>query len=395
LVLYDYLIDPGVLQHAPSSAELVCLGHHSTGRVMSQQQINARMVEAAGQGRTVVRLKGGDPSVFGRMTEEIEALCAAGIPAEVVPGVTTALAVAGYAGIPLTHPLHASAVALVTGQERRGKPESRLDYAALARFPGTLIFYMGVTTARHWSRSLIGQGKSPATPVAVVRRCSWPEQQTIHCTLETVAEVISEQKLRPPAVILVGEAVAVTFGLTSPAFPPVRKEDQITSNTSERNSLMSHGVEISFDCLPLRSISRFDVPIDAPPEYEAKVARVRRAKEKHGLHNSFYLHNAKCVFRLTNDPDLGMLAFHFEGTVLTDPGDQKTLRCDLDVELHQETCDWLTEPVTQWFKETVNRAVQAEFDRYIAAGDLQKTIERMEKLQAESDAHGGFLGMGL
>ena len=158
---------------------------------------------------------------------------------------------------------------------------------------------------------------------------------------------------------------------------------------------MSPYVDITFDCLPLRSISRFDVPIDAPPEYEVLVERIKRAVDKHGLHNSYYLHHARCVYHLTNKRDLGLLEFRFEGTVLTDPDDQETLRCDLHVELAQEICDWLTEPVVEWFKKTVSCAVQVEFDRYIATGDLAKTIDRMKKLQAESDAEGGFLGMGL
>ncbi len=158
---------------------------------------------------------------------------------------------------------------------------------------------------------------------------------------------------------------------------------------------MDRYVDITFDCLPLRSVGRLDVPIDAQPEYVALTERIRQATEKHGLHNSYYLYRAKCVFRLTNDSDVGMLEFSFDGTVLTDPDDRETRGCDLRVKLQRETCDWLTETVVEWFAETVNRAVHLEFDRYIAAGDLQKTIERMEKLQAESDAHDGFLGMGL
>lgn len=158
---------------------------------------------------------------------------------------------------------------------------------------------------------------------------------------------------------------------------------------------MSPGPEITFECLPLRSITRFDVPLDAPPEYEAFVGRVQQATEKHGLHNTYYLHDARCVFHLTNDPDVGMLEFRFEGTVLTDPDDQRTLRCDVQVGLGRETCDWLTEPVVAWYAESVGRAVRVEFDRYITSGDLKKTVERIERLRAESDADGGFLGMGL
>jgi len=176
---------------------------------MGQDQINARMVAAAEEGKIVVRLKGGDPDVFGRGTEETTALLAAGIPYETVPGVTAALAAAAYAGIPITHADWSSAVALVTGQERHGKEGRTLDYGALADFPGTLVFYMGVTSAGPWSEALLRRGKSPDTPVAIVRRCSWHDQRTIRCTLGTVAGVIAQQRLRPPAVIIVGQVVSL------------------------------------------------------------------------------------------------------------------------------------------------------------------------------------------
>lgn len=158
---------------------------------------------------------------------------------------------------------------------------------------------------------------------------------------------------------------------------------------------MTPDVEISFDCLPLRSIQRFDLPIDASDELIEEHAKLKRAIEHHGLHNSYYLHAAQCVFHLTNDPEIGMLAFVFEGVVLTDPADRHAISVDLEVGLHSETCDWLTEPTVEWFHETVRRAVQVEFDRYITAGDLGKTLERLERIEAESDAHGGFLGLGL
>lgn len=158
---------------------------------------------------------------------------------------------------------------------------------------------------------------------------------------------------------------------------------------------MSPRVLIQFDCLPMRSIGRLDIPLDASPAFEAKAERIKAALAKHGQHNSFYLHNASCCFQLTNDERVGMLEFRFEGTVLTDSEDRRTERCDLNVELHRETCDWLTEPVVEWFCQTVERAVVIEFDRYIAAGDLQKTIERVDKLKAQSDTQSGFVGMGL
>lgn len=158
---------------------------------------------------------------------------------------------------------------------------------------------------------------------------------------------------------------------------------------------MSRNVDISFDCIPLRSLGRFDIPIDASPGYRALCERIRLAAEKHGVHNAYYFCNAKCVFRLTNDDRLGLVEFAFEGTALTDPDDRHTVGCDLAVELKGETCPWLTATIVEWFTDTVREAVRVEFDRYIVAGDLTKAIRRMERLEAETDAHGGFLGMGL
>jgi len=154
-------------------------------------------------------------------------------------------------------------------------------------------------------------------------------------------------------------------------------------------------VDITFDCVPLRSLKRLEAPSSASPGLQGLFQRIRQAIEKHGLHNSYYLHNARCTFHLTNDPQIGMIEFSFEGTVLTDPEDRRTLRADLHGQLRGETCDWLTGPIVDWFQETVGRAVVVEFDRYIAAGDLALTIRRIEQLEAANESQGGFLGMGL
>ncbi|HEY2894897.1 MAG TPA: uroporphyrinogen-III C-methyltransferase, partial [Pirellulales bacterium] len=209
---YDYLVNPQILSHARGGMELVCLGRHGRDGVTPQAEINERMIAAAREGKCVVRLKAGDPVVFARATEEIESLVAAGVSYEIVPGITAALAVGSYAGIPLTYGKSASAVALVTGQEREDKSAPGLDYGALASFPGTLVFYMGVTTAKRWTAALILAGKSPATPAAIVRRCSWPDQQTIPCTLGTVADEIEGRHLRPPALVIVGPVAAAREG---------------------------------------------------------------------------------------------------------------------------------------------------------------------------------------
>jgi hypothetical protein len=158
---------------------------------------------------------------------------------------------------------------------------------------------------------------------------------------------------------------------------------------------MSGWVDVSFDCLPLRSVGRLEIPLDASPRYRQRCMDVKAAMEKHGSHNSYYLYNAQVTFHLTNSERVGMLQFRLEGTVLTDTTDEKSLRTDLQVELLRETCDWLTEPVVQWFRETVPRTVVVEFDRYIAAGDLEKTRRRLEEIESQADNQDGFMGMNL
>jgi hypothetical protein len=158
---------------------------------------------------------------------------------------------------------------------------------------------------------------------------------------------------------------------------------------------MMRYAEITFDCLPLRSVGRLDIPLDASPKFRARCERIKAAIDTHGSHNSFYLYNAGCTYHLTNSDEVGMLQFRFDGTLLTDETDQKTVQAYLDVELVRETCDWLTEPIVRWFIETVPRSVMVEFDRYIAVGDLQQTLERAKKLQAETESRGGYVGMYL
>ncbi|MEX2174937.1 MAG: hypothetical protein WD872_11285 [Pirellulaceae bacterium] len=158
---------------------------------------------------------------------------------------------------------------------------------------------------------------------------------------------------------------------------------------------MNRWVEIAFDCLPLRSVGRLDVPLDASPKFRARCERIKAALEKHGSHNTYYLYNAGCKFHLTNRESEGMIEFRFEGTAITDGADLKTAHCDLTAELVHETCDWITTPIVEWFQQSVTRAVKAEFDRYIEAGDLQKTKERMALLQAELEKSGGHVGMYL
>ena len=158
---------------------------------------------------------------------------------------------------------------------------------------------------------------------------------------------------------------------------------------------MERWVEIQFDCLPLRTIERLDVPMDASPKYQQHCLRIKEALGKHGSHNSFFLYNGHCTYHLVNRPTEGTLEFRFFGTILTDAQDQHAQGTDLTVELAKETCSWLSEPIVKWFAETVKRSVSVEFDRYILAGDLKKTEARIQQIQSESDSAEGFIGMYL
>lgn len=208
VVLYDGLCNPALLQHA-AGAEQICVGKHGQSRIWRQEEIIAEILRHASAGKTVARLKGGDPAVFARTAEEAEAVQQAGFAFEIVPGITAALAAGAYAGIPVTDRGLASAVALVTGHEEPNKSEPALDWEALARFPGTLVVYMGVTSAAAWTGLLINGGKSPHTPVALIRRCSLPDQQTIHCQLRDVPDQLcpsnASNRIRPPVIAIVGE----------------------------------------------------------------------------------------------------------------------------------------------------------------------------------------------
>ncbi|HEY8770732.1 MAG TPA: uroporphyrinogen-III C-methyltransferase [Thermoleophilaceae bacterium] len=203
-ILYDRLIPPGAVGGARDGAELVYVGKEPGRPAMEQEEINRLLVELGGQGKAVVRLKGGDPFVFGRGGEEAAALAEAGVAFEVVPGVTAGVAAPAYAGIPVTHRDAASAVAFVTGHEDPDKPESALDWDALARFPGTLVMYMGVKNLPLIAQRLTAAGRRADEPVAVIARGTLPGQRTVTGTLGDIAERVAGAELRPPAITLVG-----------------------------------------------------------------------------------------------------------------------------------------------------------------------------------------------
>jgi uroporphyrinogen III methyltransferase/synthase len=209
VIVYDRLIPTTALDGARPDALRIFAGKEGGGPSVSQEEIDRLLVEHGAAGREVVRLKGGDPFVFGRGGEEAEQLRVAGVAFEVVPGITAAVAAPAYAGIPVTHRDASSAVAFITGHEDPDKPESALDWEALARFPGTLCVYMGVRQLQAITRRLIDGGRSPKEPAAVIQRGTLPDQRVVLGTLATIASVAVAEEVRAPAIVLFGAVAAL------------------------------------------------------------------------------------------------------------------------------------------------------------------------------------------
>jgi len=208
-VVFDRLAPEVLLKHARPTAERIYVGKRPGNSTMSQEEINGLLVELGRAGKTVVRLKGGDPYIFGRGGEEALALIEAGLPFEVVPGVTSGVAAPAYAGIPVTHRNVSTSVAFVTGHEDPTKGRSDVDWATIANGADTLVLYMGVGRLKEISAELVAAGRSPETPVACVRWGTIPEQRTVTGTLEDIAQRVAEADLKPPAITVVGEVVAL------------------------------------------------------------------------------------------------------------------------------------------------------------------------------------------
>jgi len=209
VIVYDYLANAAMLDWAHEGAELIYAGKQGGTHTMVQADINALIASKAREGKIVVRLKGGDPFIFGRGGEEAEVLAAKGVVFEVVPGITSAIAVPAYAGIPLTHRDYTSTVAFVTGHEDPGKSRSSIDWDKLATGVGTLVFLMGVGNLDKISSRLTACGRPPETPAAVIRQGTTSRQRTIVGTLGNISKLAEEQRMSPPAVIIVGDVVGL------------------------------------------------------------------------------------------------------------------------------------------------------------------------------------------
>ncbi len=207
VVIYDRLASPRLLTYVPALAERIYVGKGPDCHTLRQEEINQLLVRKAQEGKIVARLKGGDPFVFGRGGEEAEALVAAGIPFEIVPGITSAIAVPAYAGIPVTHRDYTSALAIVTGHEDPNKADSSIEWEHLTAAAGTLVFLMGLENLARIVQQLIKYGRSPKTPIALIRWGTRPEQEVVTGTLEDIAQKARDAKFTSPVVIIVGEVV--------------------------------------------------------------------------------------------------------------------------------------------------------------------------------------------
>lgn len=263
VIIYDYLANPRLLQHAQEGAEIIYVGKKGGCHTLSQEGINKLLVEKAREGKIVTRLKGGDPFLFGRGGEEAETLVEEGIPFEVIPGVTSAIAAPAYAGIPVTHREHTSTFSMVTGHEDPTKEGSAIDWSALAKI-GTIAFLMGMKNLPQISKNLVQAGKPPETPVAVIQWGSTPRQRVVTGTLADIVHQVEKAGLGPPSIILVGEVVRLRERLNwFEKRPLFGKRILVTRTREQASKLIERLEELGAECLEIPTIK-----IIPPPSFE-------------------------------------------------------------------------------------------------------------------------------
>ena len=266
VIVYDYLASKKLLKHVPKDAEFIYAGKRGGGKhTHTQEEINSILVERALSGRLVVRLKGGDPFIFGRGGEEIEELVQAGIPFEVVPGVTSATAAATYAGIPITHREYTSTVAFVTGHEDPTKKNSNIAWDKLATGVGTIVVYMGIKNLESITQKVIKYGRDPKTPVAVVRWASTAEQRTVVGNLENIAEVVRQNNIKPPSLVIIGEVVNLRNTINWYEKRPLFSKRIVVTRTRDQaseliNLLENNGAEcIEYPTIALEKVESYEI----------------------------------------------------------------------------------------------------------------------------------------
>jgi uroporphyrinogen III methyltransferase/synthase len=239
VVVYDALVNRELLKLAPKTAEKIFGGKRSRDHAIPQEDLNQLLIDKAREGKCVVRLKGGDPYVFGRGGEEAEELAAAGIPFEVVPGITSAIAALNYAGIPVTHREYCSSFTVITGHDDPEKDGRGVDWAQVANLPGTKVILMGVENIRHITQSLLANGAPAETPVAMVRWGTTGDQQSIEGTLSTIADVVEKSGFKAPAVVAIGGVARLRGTLNWFERRPLFGQRIVVTRTREQASQLS------------------------------------------------------------------------------------------------------------------------------------------------------------
>ena len=277
VLIYDYLASPALLKFARPSAERIYVGKKGGDHTLSQTDINALIVAKAQPGAVVTRLKGGDPFIFGRGGEEAEVLREAGIPYEVVPGVTSAIAAPAYAGIPLTHRDFTSTLAFVTGHEDPSKAESSIDWGSLAKGIGTLVFLMGIKNLPQITRQLMAHGMLPETPVAVVRWGTTSRQITLEGRLDDIVARVQAAGLKAPAIVVVGKVVTLRRALKWFETRPLFGKTVVVTRAREQSSdLLQRFSDLGAECIecptirvvPPREFGRLDAALERLSSYD-------------------------------------------------------------------------------------------------------------------------------
>lgn len=291
VIIYDHLANRLFLDYARQDAELIYVGKEGGRHTLGQDKINGLMVSKAKEGLRVVRLKGGDPFIFGRGGEEAQVLVEAGIPFEVVPGVTSAIAVPAYAGIPLTHRDHTSTVAFITGHEDPDKETSGISWDSLATGVGTLVFLMGVGNLVKIASSLMEHGRSPKTPVALIRMGTVPEQRTVTGYLDDISEIAERERIRPPAVMVVGDVVHLRKQLNwFEGRPLFGRRIVVTRAREQASDFVSALRERGAQCLEFPTIK-----VMPPRSWEGLDRSIRRLENYHWLVFTS-VNGVKCFF---------------------------------------------------------------------------------------------------
>jgi uroporphyrinogen III methyltransferase/synthase len=274
-LVYDRLVDKRLLAYARPEAEMVYVGKAARDHTLGQDDINLLLVAKAQEGKTVVRLKGGDPFIFGRGGEEALKLAEASIPFEVVPGVSSAIAVPAYAGIPVTHRGIATSFTVITGHEDPAKPESALQWEHIAQGADTLVFLMGMENLSRITAKLIEHGRSSSTPAAVIRWGTKAEQEVLVTTLDRAASDVAANGLKPPAIFLVGEVVALRQKLAWFDNRPLSGKTILVTRAREQASALTNALEeLGAECIEAPAIK-----IMPPESYDAMDAAIASLKD--------------------------------------------------------------------------------------------------------------------